>query len=527
MRSIREVLRLKVEVHLTNRQIATSCNIGETTVREYVHRARQAGLGWPLPDGLTDDALETLLFPPSVKVGPDGRLGAGAHERPTPDWQHVRKELSRKGVTLRLLWEEHIAEHVNGYRYTQFCEHYTRWRRTQDTSDAVMLQHHKAGEKLFVDYCGPTVPIVDPKSGEITEAQVFVGTLGASSFIYAEATASQGLCDWIGSHVRCFRALGGAPRIVVPDNLKAGVTSPCRYEPAVNPTYQRLAAHYGVAVVPARVRKPKDKPKVENGVQQVERWILAKLRNHTFHSIDELNDAIRPLLTELNARNSKHLGASRQELFEALDKPALRPLPEQPFQEGEWRVARVSLDYHVVVDGHRYSVPYTLIREKLDVHLTPNTVELFHQSARVASHKRSSAKNGATTVAEHMPARHQAMCWQEQEFLEAASRIGPSTRELLRALIEERPVREQAYRACMGILRLGKVHGSERLEAASARALAAHTRSYRVLERMLKNGFEQAPPITSAPAPRPSIVHENLRGGSYYAGTSSTEVGHA
>lgn len=515
MRTIREVLRLKWQCGLSNDDIAASCHIGETTVREYLRRAKLAGLTWPLPDTLQDAALNQLLFPPPTAVA--------TANRPLPDWPEVHKQLKCKGVTLQLLAEEYRRNHPTGYAYSQFCRLYREWARTLDPT---MIQEHKAGDKLFVDYAGHTMPITDPKTGEVRDAQVFVGVLGASNYTFAEATLTQSLPDWIGSHIRCFAFLGGVPRLVVPDNLRSGVTSPCRYEPDINPTYLKLANHYGVAVVPTRVRKPRDKAKAENAVLQVERRILARLRNHTFHALAELNQAIATLLLLLNEQATKSLGSSRAALFESIDRPALRPLPEHPFVEGEWSKARVNLDYHVVVDTHRYSVPYALIGKMVDIHLTATLVEICIGNSRVASHKRSHDRNGFTTVAEHMPPQHRQANWQEAQFLSQACKHGPHTERLIATVLASRPVREQAYRSCLGILRLADKYGSERMELAALRAVVTQVATYKSVEAILKSGLDRVP-LPAEHKDTPPIVHDNIRGADYYSANTPREAQNA
>ena len=506
MRTIREVLRLKWQCGLSNDDIAASCRIGETTVREYLRRAKLAGLTWPLPDTLQDAALNQMLFPPPTVVA--------TSDRPLPDWSEVHKQLKRKGVTLQLLVEEYRRNHPAGYAYSQFCKLYREWARVQDPT---MIQEHRAGDKLFVDYAGHTMPLIDPKTGEVSMAQVFVAVLGASNYTFAEATLTQSLPDWIGSHIRCFAFLGGVPRLVVPDNLRSGVTSPCRYEPDINPTYLKLANHYGVAVVPARVRKPRDKAKAENAVLQVERRILARLRDHTFHSLAELNQAIAELLLQLNdqATNPESL-RGRSALFGSIDRPALRPLPDPPFVEGEWSKARVNLDYHVVVETHRYSVPHTFIGAVADIHLTATIVEIFAGSDRIASHRRSPVRNGFTTVAEHMPPQHRQVNWQEEQFLEKACKHGPHTERLIAAVIASRPVREHAYRSCLGILRLAEKYGSERMENAALRAVVTQVATYKSVEAILKSGLDRAP-LPTEHKDAPPLVHDNIRGAGYYS----------
>lgn len=504
MRKIREVLRLRWEHGLSHRQIVASCKIGQGTVVEYLRRAAAAGLTWPLPSGLTDGELELRLFPPPVAVA--------ATERALPDWAEVHQELRRKGVTLLLLWEEHRAGNPTAFRYSRFCELYQEWR---GAAEPRMRQVHKAGEKLFVDYAGQTAPVTDRSTGELRAAQIFVATLGASSYTFAEATWSQTLPDWIASHVRAFAHFGGVPELVVPDNLKAGVTSACYYEPDLNPTYQELARHYGTAILPARVRKPRDKSKVENGVQQVERWLLAPLRKRSFFSLAELNAALREQLQALNDRPGQGLPASRRELFETLDKPALRALPVQPYELALWKKACVHLDYHVQVDYHFYSVPYRLVRQEVEVRLTAPIVELFHRGERVASHVRSPRKYGFTTLPEHMPPGHRAYAERDAErLLDRAREYGAATEELFRQIMASREHPEQGYRSCLGILRLAEMHGAER--PYGQRAVHTGALSYRSLQAILQHRLEDAPlPEPAGPLSAP-IHHANVRGADYY-----------
>lgn len=504
MRKIREVLRLKWVCHQSNRAIARSCHISHSTVREYLDRAQAAGLSWPLPADLDEATLFQRLFPPSAHPTPGSS--------PCPDWAVVQTELRRKGVTLRLLWEEYRAAHPDGYGYSQFCALYRTWAKQRKTA---MRQVHKAGEKVFVDYAGQTVPITDPTTGAVHPAQIFVGVLGASSYTFAEAQESQELAHWIGGHVRMFAFFGGVPALVVPDNLKAGVTHPCRYEPDLNPTYQEFAQHYGVAILPARARKPKDKAKVEVGVQIVERWILARLRDRTFFSLAELNLAIRDLLAEMNAKPMEDFGRSRQELFDLLDRPALQPLPAQPYEFAVWKKARVHLDYHVEFEHHYYSVPYALIHQEVELRVTAETVEVFSQHQRVASHRRVAAPGQHTTLPEHMPPAHQAAQeWTPDRFLHWAQNLGPHTTQLIQAVLTSRQHPQQAYRSCLGILRLVHRYDAARLEAACGRALETGLHSYKGVKNILVAQLDtvavEAPP-TAVPA-----AHDNIRGPDYY-----------
>jgi transposase len=506
MRKTREVLRLKFACGLSKRRIAAAAGIGVTTAGDYVARARRAGLSWPLPADLSDEALERRLFPP-----PAGRCDT----RPEPDWVAIHRELRRPDVTLALLWEEYRGRTPEGFGYSWFCEHYRRWSgRLAPT----MRQTHVAGEKLFSDYAGRTVEVIDGASGEIRRAQVFVAALGASSYTYAEASWTQGLADWVGAHVRCFAHLGGVPRQLVSDNLKAAVTRPCRYEPGLNPTFQELAEHYAIAILPARVRKPRDKAKVEVAVQVVQRWILARLRNQRFFSLAELNAAIATLVTELNNRVMRHLGASRRELYEQVDKPALQPLPAEPYQYAEWRRCRVGLDYHVEIDGHFYSVPFRLLRAELEARSTAATVELFHRGKRVAAHGRAWGRGQHSTLPEHMPSTHRAYAdWTHERMRRQAHATGPATAALVEAIMRSRKHPEQGFRSCVGILRLAKSYGAERLEAAAERALAIGALSYTSLASILKSGLDRKPrKAGEAAADQPVINHANIRGPGYY-----------
>ena len=505
MRKIREVLRLHLACGLSARRIAQSTAIGRTTVGEYLQRFNASGLSWPLPETLSDTELEQRLFPPAPKVPTE--------QRPVPDWHQVHTELRRPGVTQFLLWQEYKQAHPAGFQYSWFCDQYRLWRGTIDRS---MRQSHLAGEKLFVDCAGQTVEVTDRRTGEVRQAQIFVAVLGASNYTFAEATWSQQLADWIGSHVRAFDFFGGVSAVIVPDNLKSGVHKAHRYEPDLNPSYAEMARHYGTSVLPARVRKPKDKAKVEGGVLLVERWILAALRNRTFFSLRELNQAIRALLDRLNQRAFKKLPGSRRDHFETIDKPALMPLPTTPYVFAEWKKARVHIDYHVEVDGHYYSVPHTLVKRQLDVRYSTTTVECFHQGQRVASHVRSALKGRHTTVAEHMPKAHREYAqWTPQRLIAWAQKTGPATASLIETILRRRKHPQQGFRTCLGILRLSQSYGEERLEAACRRALLIGAYSYKSLDSILRNGLDRQ---TTDPQQELSldVEHDDIRGAHYY-----------
>lgn len=432
---------------------------------------------------------------------------------PSHDWPWVHRELRRPGVTLLLLWEEYCGGDPQGFGYSWFCQHYRAWA---GRLDVVMRQSHRAGEKLFVDYAGQTVEVIERATGEARTAQIFVAVLGASNYTYAEATWSQGLEDWLGSHTRAFAYFGGVPEIVVPDNLKSAVNRAHRYEPDLNPSYAELAQHYGVAVVPARVRRPRDKAKAEVGVQVVERWILTALRQRTFFSLAELNRAIGELLERLNGRAFKKLPGSRREAFETLERPALRPLPVTPYVYAAWKRVRVHIDYHVELEGHYYSVPYTLVKQQLDARLSAHTVECFHNGQRVASHVRSGLKGWHTTVAEHMPTAHRAYAeWTPQRLVRWAERTGPATAGVIGHILAHRPHPQQGFRSCLGILRLGERYGPERLEAACQRALRLNACRYQSLASILERGLDRQRLPEQQESALPN-AHDHLRGPDYY-----------
>jgi len=464
MRKIKEVLRLRFELGLGQRQIARSCSISQGTVCEYLKRAQAAGVSWPLPEGWEDRQLEAALFGESPRRVYESR-------KPVPDFAQLHEEFQRHPhLTLQLAWEEYRQGRPDGYGYSRFCELYQQWRQQLDV---VLRQEHEAGEKLFVDYAGATIPIYDPQGGQERPAALFVAVLGASNYTYAEATESQELENWIGSHIRTFEFLGGVPRLVIPDNTRTGVIRACRYEPDLNRTYHEMAMHYGVAVLPTRPYKPRDKAKVEAGVLVVERWIVAALRHRKFFRLAELNQAIRGLLVKLNQRPFRKRPGCRASLFQELDRPALGPLPRERYEFHQWATARVNIDYHIEFERHYYSVPYTLTGQAVEIRSTMTTVEIFHRGERVASHQRSGVPYQATTNPEHRPKSHQQhLAWPPSRLLSWAQSIGPATAQLFAAILESKPHPEMGYRSCLGILRLGQRYASERVEAAAARAVS-------------------------------------------------------
>ena len=505
MRKVREVLRLKHAVGASERQIALSLGISRFTVGEYLRRAGVIGITWPVPEGLDDAELERRLFTrPSFEEHPARQL---------PDWSHVHKELKRRGVTLLLLWEEHRAEHANGYGYSRFCDLYRDWRKTISPT---MRQTHGPAEKLFVDFAGDTVAVFDAVTGQTRRAHVFVAVLGASNYTYAQARWTEGLPDWIGAHVNALSTIGGVPKAIVCDNLKAGVTATCRYEPGINRTYQELAEHYGTAILPTRPRKPRDKAKVEAAVLIVERYVLARLRNRRFLSLHELNAAMREIVADLNAKIMRKLGISRDELLAQIDRPALKPLPTAPYQYAEWKRCRVAPDYHIEIADHYYSVPSRLIREVVEARITDTTVEILHKGTRVASHARSSARHRHTTIPEHMPSAHRRYAaWTPARMMREAGKIGPATIALMEAIMKAKPHPEQGFRACLGILRLARSYGSARVEAACRRGNDIGATTYGSIKSILQHGLDRAY-ASEEPPEEPPIRHGNIRGTGYY-----------
>lgn len=505
MKKLTDILRLKYGCKLSHRAIATSLSISPSVVSRYANRAAQLGIqDWPLDDKWNERSLTDAFLKTKVKQM-KGSL---------PDWGVVHQELKNKTLTLQLLWEEYTERNpANHYSYNHYCRMYRDWLGRQKPS---MRQSHQAGEKLFVDYCGPTIAIVDRSTGEVRTAQVFVAVLGASNYTYAEATYSQGLEDWVTSHARCFEFLGGVPELVIPDNLKSAVSKACKYEPDLNPTYQQLAVYYNTVIMPARPYKPKDKAKAEVGVQIVERWIMARLRHDTFFSLGQLNSRIRELLIELNQRPLKKLPGSRQSQFEAIDKPALKPLPEQPYQFTQVKKVRVHLDYHVEIDKHYYSVPYTLLKQQLEAHITGQLVTLYHKGQEVAVHPRSHRHGGHSTIELHMPLAHQQQQWSPERFERWAAQIGSNTEQQVRQLLQSKKHPQQGYRACMGLLSLSKQYSNERLEAACLRAIETGVSRLSGIKSILKAGLDQQPLPIKQPDLLASIEHSNIRGNDYY-----------
>lgn len=517
MRKIKEVLRLKFEAKLSHEKIAAATGMSKGAVTNTVQRALQKGLGWPLPGKLDEAGLEALMY---RKAAPPDRYAQ-------PDYALIHQELKRKGVTLQLLWDEYQTVHgQSAYRYSQFCRHYHEYRGRLARS---MRQVHRAGEKVFIDYSGDTVAVIDPRSGEILTAQVFVATLGASKYAYAEATWTQTLPDWIGSNIRMLEFFGAVPSLWIPDNLKAAIRKACRYEPEATSTYHDCARHYGAAILPARPFHAKDKAAVEMSVLVVQRWILARLRNRQFFSLRELNLAIAQLLTDLNRRPFKKLPGCRASVFESIDRPAMKLLPPTRYEYAEWSKAKVGIDYHAEADRHYYSVPHTLVGDYVMVRLTDTTAECFFKGRRVAAHVRSYLKGKHTTLPEHMPSAHRKhMKWTPGRLLNWGQNIGAGTRAVVQWQLENRPHPEQGYRACLGLLNLAKSYGEERLEAACRRALAIGSPHRKRIIAILEAKLDQHPdlfPAADTAAATASRTHGNVRGADYFRdSTTSTDT---
>lgn len=504
MRKLREFLRLHFEHKLSARAIARSLSISPSTAQSYVSRIRVAALKWPLPAELeSDEALTRVLF---AEVGV-------VKDRRAPDWAEVHLELKKKHVTKQLLWEEYKAAQADGYQYSAFCLHYAAWASKLQLS---MRQEHRVGEKLFIDFSGDGIDVINPKTGEVSKAVLFVATLGASSYTYVEPVLRQDLPSWTQCHINALRFFGGATEIWVPDNLKAGVTKADRYEPELNPTYRDLAEHFGVAVIPARVRKPKDKAKVEVAVQVAERWIIAALRKHHFFSLDEVKAAVKPLVEKLNAKVMRRVKKSRRQLYEELDAPALKPLPTRAWEYADWAKKTVGFHYHVDYLGHFYSVPFALTKQEALVRATATTVELLVRGTRVASHLRDDTPGKYTTDKAHMPKAHQDHAeWDPPRIIAWAKKVGPACAAMVEGIMSRKRHPQHGFAACVGVMNLREHYDDARIEAACARAAQVNCFSYKSVKAILKNGLDAQKLETPQNLPLP--LHENIRGADYYA----------
>jgi transposase len=504
MRQLRHLLRLRHD-GVSAREIGRRLGVARSTIQDNLKRAAAAGLAWPLADDVTDEALETRLY---------GRAGVtqGQRRRAEPDWAALARELKRPGVTMTILWEEYREVHSEGYGYSRFCDLLRGFERRLTP---VMRQHHVAGEKAFVDYSGKRIGIADPTTGEIREAEIFVGVLGASNLTYAEATWTQQLPDWTGAHVRMFHFFGGAPKLLVPDNLKSGVHKASFYDPEINRTYGAMATHYSVGILPARPGRPRDKAKVEAGVRFAQTYILGRLRRLTFFSLAQCNEAIALVMQRMNERPMRNLGVSRRELFEKIERVALIGLPAEDWEFAEWRRARVNLDYHIEIHDFLYSVPHALIRAEVEVRITARTVEVFHRGQRVAVHPRRTMGRKHGTDPDHMPSSHRRYAeWTPDRFRRWAGKIGPNTEGLISAVLASRPHPEQGFRTCLGILRSYRGLDPAHLESVSARAVELGFLNCKGVASLLARKPESTAGKDSSPATL--FDHANLRGRGYY-----------
>jgi transposase len=512
MRKLKDVLRLRFELDLSHRQIARSCDIGLGTVHDYLQRAEAAGVKWPLPEGWDEQRLEAALFAVNQpSTPPKAEEDSG---KALPDFAKIHEQRQRhRHLTLQLLWEEYKQASPDGLGYSRFCELYQRWR---GKLDVVLRQEYKAGEKMFVDWAGATIPIHDREGGITQAGHLFVAVLGASSYTYAEVTADEQMENWLGAHMRAFEFYGGVPKLLVPDNTKTGVNKACRYDPELNPTYQEMALHYGVGVVPARPYKPRDKAKVESGVLLIERWIIAALRHHRFFSVIDVNKAVRELLERVNQKPFRKRPGSRASLFLELDKPALRALPAEGFDMSQWTRARVNIDYHVAFDSNYYSVPYNLVHAVVEIRSTPTTVEILHKGQRVASHLRGHGHGKTITVHEHRPKSHQAhLEWTPSRMVNWAQNIGPHTAQLFERILADKPHPEMGYRGCLGLIRLAEQYTPQRMEAAAQRALLTGASNYHSVKSILKHSLD-AMPVAKPTPPKTAPPHDFIRGSEYF-----------
>lgn len=506
MRKLRDILRLRFEAGLSYRQIQAATKASLGFIQKLIARANALALTWPLPEDMDDATLEALFYPQRGQTETTTRYVQ-------PDCLDIHQQLKQKGVTLQLLWQEY-REQVGdrAYSRSQFCDIYRRWQKKQKRS---MRQIHKAGEKCFVDYCGQTIPIVNPHTGEIRDCQIFVGVLGASNYTYAEATLTQKLSDWLASHTRMFNAFGGVTEIVVPDNLRSAVNKPCRYDPDLNPSYQQLAEHYDIAVIPARPYKPKDKSKAEVAVLIVERWILARLRRHTFFSLAEVNQCIKALLIELNEKPFKQLPGNRASAFKQLDKPALKPLPAHPYEYVDIKTAKVNIDYHVQYKHHCYSVPHHYVGERIELHVSDKLVTAYFKRQQIAQHARRFTP-GMSTIDSHMPERHaKHLKWTPERLLAWASRVGPDTHDWIKRQLEIKTHPEQAYRVCLGLLNLSREYPENRINAACRMANDSDLLRLKQIKSILKSHRDQLPDQLDLMVELPQD-HDNVRGPEHF-----------
>lgn len=508
MRKIKEILRLSGK-GLSPRQIAKIVKIGRTTVQDHLQRSFEAGINLEIAESISEEELEQRLF----------KVPRITTNRALPCWETIHLEHRKSNVTLQVLWEEYRDQEADGLSYSYFCNLYRKFSKTVDLS---MRQVHKAGEKMFVDYCGKTVEIIDSITGEIRQAQIFVAILGASNYLYAEATWSQQLSDWISSHVRALEFFGGVPKAIVVDNLKSGVTSPSYYDPDINPSYAEFARHYDTVILPARIKKPKDKAKAEAGVQLVQRWLLAKLRHQKFFSLTSLNRAIQGLLITLNDRPFRKLEGCRRSIYESLEKAVLMPLPISAYEFAAWKNAKVNIDYHVEFKKFFYSVIWREVHQRVRIRATASTIEIFKADKRIAVHPRKYTGDRYSTLEEHMPPQHKAMKWNPGKLVNMAAKIGESVKSVIETILNSRPHPEQGYRASLGVLRLGRLLGNDRLINACKKAIEIGSPTYKSIKAILENGQDRC--ALSEQENRELPKHQNIRGSKYYKKEENTDA---
>lgn len=512
LKNIKEIFRLRFNSKLSQREVARVCECGKSTVQDYEKRAKLAGITqFSQIESIPVEELNVLLGDAPAS----SQATIVTNDRLVPEWSKIRDELSKnKNLTLKLLWVEYKNANPDGYQYTQYCEHYRRWKKSLSLS---MRQEYRGGEKTFVDYAGAKMRVYDQETGEAREASIFVGVLGASSYTYVEATWSQNIFDWIGSHTRMFNFFGGTSQIIVPDNLASGITKSNRYEAKVNTSYQECVQHYGSCVIPARVRKPKDKAKAEVAVQVVQRWVVAALRQKKFYSLEELNQNILALVNKINERKMRHLGRSRKELFEEFDRANLLALPAVNYEFGVWKMATVNIDYHVSFEKNYYSVPSELTQKKVDIRATDKVIEIYLNLSRVASHRRSYLEGRYITNNDHRPTQHKAMTeWTPERMQSWAKSSGSMVAEFTRLMLERKVHPEQSYRSILGVLRLGDRYGKERLNKACERALGVQSIYYQTVKNILERGMDKLDLKKSEEQPELFTDHDNVRGGDYY-----------
>lgn len=510
MTTLKELCRCLLRTDLSHRQIAHKVGHSPSTVSRYRARLRALNATWDNIQALDEIALDRWLNPKKSGLK---KLFV------EPDWAYVHAELQRRGVTLALLHEEYaLSVDAGAMSDTEFRRRYRRFARTRGL---VMRQVRVPGQDLFLDFSGVRPSLTDPETGRRTPVELFVAVMGASRKTFVYAVASQKSVDWIVCNAKALTFFGGAPTYLVPDNLKAAVTSISRQDGALlNMTYAEFAAHYETMVLPARPRKPKDKAPVEIGVLLAQRWILARLRNRVFFSLEELNQAIAELVERLNQRPMRICGGkSRQQLFEELDAPALSPLPEMPYEYAEWKLkVHIGQDYHVAWEGHFYSVPHALVGSKVNLKATGDTVMAFHSGKRVALHPRSSVIGGCSTLPEHQPLAHRAYSQDTMTHLMAWAKQHDGA---LYAFVQRH---SEAHRrpaltlqACRGLQRLAREHGIDRLQVACDRALRAHATSISSVKSILLRQLDRITPAETGAANDDSLpAHENVRGAHYY-----------